>query len=69
MSIFQRKACKTASYSIMHMTVAIAVAYAISGNWMIALGIGIVEPLVQTVAYTVHEEVWARIGRKKHPAS
>ncbi len=65
MSVIQRKAWKTASYSVMHMVVAIAVAYAISGSWIIAFGIGIIEPLVQTVAYTVHEELWSKAARKR----
>jgi uncharacterized membrane protein len=44
----------------MHMVVAVAVAWAISGDWRIALGIGVIEPLVQTVAYTIHERLWSR---------
>jgi len=42
----------------MHLVVAVAVAYGISGSWVIALGIGLIEPLVQTVAYCIHERVW-----------
>jgi uncharacterized membrane protein len=49
---------KTTTYGTMHMIVAIAVAYAISGSWQVALGIGIIEPLVQTVFYNVHEHLW-----------
>jgi uncharacterized membrane protein len=51
---------KTLSYSIMHMVVAVAVAYAISGSWLVALGIGLIEPIVQTVAYHFHERGWKR---------
>lgn len=58
-----RQIAKTGSYSLMHLVVAITVAYTLSGDWRIALGIGIVEPMVQTVAYTIHERVWARLGR------
>ncbi|MDW3207735.1 MAG: DUF2061 domain-containing protein [Alphaproteobacteria bacterium] len=57
-----RNVVKTASYSVMHLLVAVSVAYALSGDWRIALSIGLVEPLVQTVAYAVHERVWTRIG-------
>ncbi len=56
---------KTTSYATMHLLVAIAVAYALSGDWAIALGIGIIEPAVQTVAYTLHERVWARRGQRR----
>ena len=55
-----RQIAKTGSYSAMHLTVAVAVAYVLTGDWRVALGIGIVEPLVQTVAYTVHERIWAK---------
>ena len=57
-----RQIAKTGSYSLMHLMVAVTVAYILSGDWRIALGIGIVEPLVQTVAYTLHERVWSKFG-------
>ena len=52
---------KPATYSVMHLIVAVAVAYALTRDWRIALGVGIVEPLVQTVAYTLHEHVWSKV--------
>lgn len=60
-----RLALKTGSYSIMHLTVAIAVTYAITQDWRAALAVGLIEPAVQTVAYALHERVWARIERSK----
>lgn len=36
---------KTATYCLMHFTVAILVAYLISRDWQVALSIGIAEPL------------------------
>lgn len=56
-------ALKTGSYSIMHLTVAIAVTYAITQDWRAALAVGLIEPAVQTVAYVVHDRVWARLER------
>ena len=57
---------KTATYGIMHMVVAFLVAYALTGNWKLALGISIIEPIVQTFCYTLHELAWERrITRKK----
>jgi uncharacterized membrane protein len=56
-----RLALKTGSYSLMHLTVAIAVAYAITQDWRAALAVGIIEPLVQTAAYFLHDRAWARI--------
>jgi uncharacterized membrane protein len=56
-----RLALKTGSYSLMHLIVAIAVAYAITRDWRAALAVGIIEPLVQTVAFLAHDRAWARI--------
>jgi len=49
---------KTVTYCMMHFTVAIIVAYAISGDWAIALSIGVIEPLVQTAFFNLHERKW-----------
>ena len=55
-----RGALKTLSYALMHLGVAMAVAFALTRNWHAALAIGLIEPMVQTVAYSMHERVWAR---------
>ncbi|KCZ85178.1 hypothetical protein HAD_05835 [Hyphomonas adhaerens MHS-3] len=51
---------KTATYSLMHLIVAMTVAFLLTGSWHAALAIGLIEPLVQTAAYTLHERAWAR---------
>ena len=56
-----RSVAKTASYSLTHLVVAVSVAYALTEDWRIAHGIGLIEPAIQTVAYAVHERVWTRI--------
>jgi uncharacterized membrane protein len=56
-------ALKTLTYSVMHFTVAISVAFALTGSWQAALAIGMIEPVVQTIAYALHERAWARAGR------
>lgn len=62
-----RKLIKTGTYSMMHLTVAVAVAFALTRDWHIALGVGIIEPMVQTVAYSVHEYLWGKAkGRDEH---
>ena len=55
---------KTATYCMMHMSVAVMVAYALSGSWAVALSIGTVEPLVQTGFFHMHERAWGRITAK-----
>lgn len=51
---------KPLTYSVMHLVVAMGVAFALTRDWRVALGVGLIEPLVQTVAYTIHEAAWAR---------
>ena len=58
-------ALKIASYGLMHLVVAILVAFAITRDWRLALAVGVVEPLFQTVAYTIHDRVWHRIERRR----
>jgi uncharacterized membrane protein len=58
-------ALKIASYGVMHLVVAILVAFALTREWRVALAVGMVEPIFQTFAYTVHDRVWHRIERRK----
>jgi uncharacterized membrane protein len=58
-------ALKPVTYSIMHLAVAISVAYALTRDWRIALGVGVIEPMVQTVAYMLHEKAWTLGGTGK----
>lgn len=59
-----RLACKTMTYGVLHLTVATLVAYAFVGDLQIALGIGIIEPIIQTFVFALHDWVWER---KKEP--
>jgi len=60
-----RLALKTGSYSLMHLSIAIAVTYAITQDWRAALAVGLIEPAVQTVAFLIHDQLWARWERKR----
>jgi uncharacterized membrane protein len=60
-----RIALKSFTYCMMHLTVAIAVAYALTRDWRAALAIGLLEPLVQTVFFTIHDRVWSRIEKRR----
>lgn len=57
-------ALKIASYGVMHLVVAIVVAYGLTRDWRIALAVGLVEPFFQTIAYSIHDRVWHRIERR-----
>lgn len=55
-----RPVLKTLSYAAMHFGVAFAVAFSLTRSWSAAAAIGLVEPLVQTGAYVLHERLWER---------
>jgi len=45
----------------MHLVVAIAVTHTIIRDWRAALAVGLIEPAAQTLAFLIHDRVWARI--------
>ncbi|MDO5691256.1 MAG: DUF2061 domain-containing protein [Pseudomonadota bacterium] len=51
---------KTASYYVMHISVAALVGYAVTGSLLMALTLSLLEPTVQAVAFFFHEKAWAR---------
>lgn len=55
---------KTASFAIVHFSVAFAVGYALTGSVLVGGAIALVEPAVNTVAYFIHEKVWERIRNR-----
>ena len=55
---------KTASYYLMHITVAAAVAYLVTGDLLVSLTLSLLEPTVQAVAFFFHEKAWDRAGRR-----
>jgi uncharacterized membrane protein len=63
-STARRLALKIASYGVMHLVVAILVAFALTRDWRIALAVGMVEPIFQTLAYSIHDRVWHRVERR-----
>jgi uncharacterized membrane protein len=62
-----KTAKKTLSYSLMHLSVAITVAYVLTRDWRAALAIGMIEPVIQTMAFAMHEKVWERLGHRAEP--
>lgn len=55
----RRTLMKTGSYYLMHIVVAAAVAYAVTGNAWAALTLSVLEPTVQAIAYFFHERAWS----------
>ena len=60
----RRMLMKTGSYYVMHIVVAAAVAYAVTGNLWVAITLSLLEPTVQAIAYFFHEKAWAAADRK-----
>jgi uncharacterized membrane protein len=56
---------KTASYYVVHITVAALVGFAVTGNLWMALTLSLVEPTVQAFAFFFHEKAWERLGQRK----
>jgi len=55
---------KTASFAVVHFTVAFTVGYALSGSVLVGGAIALVEPAINTVAYFIHEKAWERIRNR-----
>lgn len=53
---------KTFTFAVVHMSVAFAVGYALTGSIAVGGALALVEPLVNTVAYYLHEKAWLRFG-------
>ena len=60
---------KTASYYVIHITVAACVAYAVTGNLIASLTLSLLEPTVQAFAFFFHEKAWERRLKKKEQAA
>jgi uncharacterized membrane protein len=56
---------KTASYYVLHITVAAMVAYAVTGDWVAAITLSLLEPTIQAGVFFFHEKVWQRQERSE----
>jgi len=65
LSTARQLALKIASYGVMHLIIAIAVAYAITRDIRVALAVGMIEPIFQTIAYTIHDRIWHVIEKRR----
>jgi uncharacterized membrane protein len=58
---------KTLSFAAVHFTVAFTVAYLMSGSLLVGGAIALVEPVVNTIAYHFHEQVWNQLKIARVP--
>ena len=52
---------KTASFAVLHFSVAFTIAYLLTGSIGIASTLALIEPLANTLAYFFHERAWSRV--------
>ena len=64
-----RTLLKTLSFATLHFGVAFSVAYALTGSVAVATGIGLIEPLANTVAFYFHERAWRRVDGGERAAN
>jgi len=62
MQTVRRDLLKTLSFATLHFGVAFAIAYALTGSVAVATGIGLIEPVANTVAFYFHERAWRRLS-------
>jgi uncharacterized membrane protein len=52
---------KTASFAVIHFSVAFSVGYALTGSFVVGSALALVEPAINTIAFHFHELVWKKI--------
>ena len=55
---------KTLTFAAVHMAVAFLVGYALTGSAAVGGALALVEPLVNTVAYYLHERAWGVVAHR-----
>lgn len=56
---------KTLTFAVMHFSVAFAVAYSLTGDIVVGGAVALIEPLVNTVGYAIHEHIWTRLRQRR----
>lgn len=56
---------KTVTFALLHFCVAFTVTYALTGSVTVATGVGLIEPMVNTIVFYLHERAWGRMQRVK----
>lgn len=51
---------KTASFAVVHMITAFAVAWAMTGSLLVGGAVALIEPAINTVVFFFHEKAWQR---------
>lgn len=62
-SLERNETVKTASFAVVHFSVAFGVVYLLTGDVLAGGVMAVLEPSINTIAYFFHEKSW----NKKHP--
>ncbi|MCP5106296.1 MAG: DUF2061 domain-containing protein [bacterium] len=64
-----RSLVKAISWRILATLITFSIAFALTGETMIALEIGFLDLVIKLVVYFFHERIWGkiRLGKKLHP--
>lgn len=56
---------KTLTFALMHFSIAFGVAYALTGDIVVGGAVALIEPLVNTIGYSIHERIWAQLQQRR----
>lgn len=56
---------KTASFAVVHFSVAFSVGYALTGSIVVGSALALIEPAINTVAFYFHELGWKKFEAHK----
>ncbi len=64
-----RTVIKATSWRVIASMTTMAIVYALTREWTITLGAGILEAVSKMIFYYLHERAWGKIewGKQKHP--
>ena len=61
----QRPLLKTFTFAILHFATAFIVIYALTGSLLVSSAAALIEPVVNTFVFYLHERVWQRLSQRK----
>jgi uncharacterized membrane protein len=66
-----RTVAKAISWRIIATLTTMTAVYIFTGEWLITIGVGIVEVVAKITFYYLHERIWNKIhwGKERHPLS
>ena len=54
---------KTCTFALLHFTIAFTVVYLMTGSVVIGGAVALIEPVCNTIAFFIHEQLWDRWQR------